>query len=60
MSLLQLKGYVLPDYYPEIFRIIKCTAEPKITSCAVSGDRVTYELTVCLKVIYCSEGGTRP
>lgn len=52
--------YVLPDYYPEIFRIIKCTAEPKITSCAVSGDRVTYELIVCLKVIYCSEGGTRP
>lgn len=52
--------YVLPDYYPEIFRIIKCTAEPKITSCAVSGDRVTYELTVCIKVIYCSDGGGRP
>lgn len=52
--------YVLPDYYPEIFRIIKCTAEPKITSCAVSGDRVTYELTVCIKVIYCSDGGGSP
>lgn len=49
--------YVLPDYYPEIFRIIKCTAEPRITSCAVSGDRVTYELTVCIRVLYCSESG---
>ena len=52
--------YVLPDYYPEIFRIIKCCAEPKITSCAANGDRITYELTVCLKIIYCSENSSRP
>lgn len=52
--------YVLPDYYPEIFRIVKCISEPRITSCAVNGDRITYELTVCLKVIYCSEGKTLP
>ncbi len=50
--------YVLPDYYPEIFRIIRCTAEPRITSCAVSGDKAAYELTVCIKVIYCSEKGS--
>lgn len=47
--------YVLPDYYPEIFRIIKCTAVPKITSCAVSGERLSYELTVCITIIYCSD-----
>ncbi len=52
--------YVLPDYYPEIFRIIKCTAEPRVTSSTISGDRITYELTVCIKVIYCTEGGTKP
>lgn len=52
--------YVLPDYYPEIFRIIKCFAEPQITACTVNGDRVSYELTVCLKVVYCSENGSRP
>lgn len=52
--------YVLPDYYPEIFRIIKCCAEPKITSCTANGDRITYELTVCLKIIYCSENSSRP
>lgn len=52
--------YVLPDYYPEIFRIVKCIAEPQITACAVNGNKAAYELTVCLKVIYCSEGSNVP
>ncbi len=52
--------YVLPDYYPEIFRVIRCTAEPKITSCTASGDRITYELTVSIRVIYCSENAQKP
>ncbi|MCM1578186.1 MAG: DUF3794 domain-containing protein [Ruminococcus sp.] len=52
--------YVLPDYYPEIFRIMGCEAEPRITMCSVSGDRVTYELTVCIRVIYCPEAGGQP
>lgn len=52
--------YVLPDYYPEIFRIVKCIAEPQITACAVNGSKAVYELTVCLKVIYCSEGSNVP
>lgn len=52
--------YVLPDYYPEIFRIMGCEAEPRVTLCSISGDRVTYELTVCIRVIYCPEGGAAP
>lgn len=48
--------YILPDYYPEIFRIIRCTACPTVTACSVNGDRLTYELSVELKIIYC--GGT--
>lgn len=52
--------YVLPDYYPEIFRIMGCEAEPRVTLCNISGDRVTYELTVCIRVIYCPEGGAAP
>ncbi|MBQ5332150.1 MAG: DUF3794 domain-containing protein [Oscillospiraceae bacterium] len=52
--------YVLPDYYPEIFRIIKCCAEPEITACAVNGNRVSYELTVRLRVIYCPEENGSP
>ncbi|MGN0693010.1 MAG: DUF3794 domain-containing protein [Oscillospiraceae bacterium] len=49
--------YILPDYYPEIFRIIRCSACPTVTSCSVNGDRLTYELCVELKVIYCGGSG---
>lgn len=52
--------YVLPDYYPEIFRIVRCIAEPRITACTAEEGRAVYELTVCLKIIYCSEEGKAP
>ena len=47
--------YILPDYYPEIFKLIKCQMCPKIVSYSINGDRVTYELVVQLRVMYCSE-----
>jgi hypothetical protein len=47
--------YVLPDYCPEIFRIIKCTAEPEISSYSVNGSTLTYELNVILRILYYSE-----
>lgn len=50
--------YILPDYYPEIFRIIRCTAVPSAVSCAVNGNRLTYELSVLLRIIYCSGSGS--
>ncbi|MDE5859716.1 MAG: DUF3794 domain-containing protein, partial [Oscillospiraceae bacterium] len=50
--------YVLPDYFPEIFKIIKCMTVPKILSYDVSGDRLTYEMAVCIRVLYCSENSS--
>ncbi len=47
--------YILPDYYPEIFRILKCTAEPQITSYIIDNDKLTYEMSVCIRVLYCAE-----
>ncbi len=47
--------YVLPDYYPEIFRILKCVTTPGIVSYSVNGDKLTYEMYVCVRVLYCSE-----
>lgn len=47
--------YVLPDYYPEIFKIVKCITNPKIVSYCVNGDKLTYELSVCMRIMYCSE-----
>lgn len=50
--------YVLPDYFPEIFKIIKCMTVPKILSYDISGDRLTYEMAVCIRVLYCSENSS--
>ncbi len=50
--------YALPDYYPEIFRILKCIAAPTVLSYSVNGDRLTYELCVCMKILYCSENSS--
>lgn len=47
--------YVLPDYYPEIFKLLKCFATPYIVSYNVSGSKLTYELCVYIKVCYSDE-----
>lgn len=48
--------YVLPDYYPEIFRILQSRAEPRILSWQISGTVLSYELCVTLEILYCGEG----
>ena len=35
--------YILPDYCPDIFRLIRCDTSPVITEWSVNGDRLTYE-----------------
>lgn len=47
----------LPEYMPEILRIIKSTAQPKITSCRLSGDRITVDGICELRMIYTAEDG---
>lgn len=51
--------YILPDYCPDIFRLIRCEALPVITDWTVSGDKLTYELRCDINILYCGEeGGT--
>jgi len=50
--------YALPDYYPEIFRILKCIASPSVLSFSINGERLTYELCVSIRVLYCSENSS--
>lgn len=45
--------YVLPDYDPEIFRVICCEMQPSVTNYQLSSGRLTYELCVELRVLYC-------
>lgn len=47
--------YILPDYYPDIFKLIKCQLSPRIISSNNCGDKVTYDMVVGIKILYCSE-----
>ena len=47
----------LPEYMPEILRIIKSEAEPKINSCRLVGERVTVDGVCELRMIYTAEDG---
>lgn len=50
--------YILPDYYPDIFRLVKCEAVPEIISYSVNESRLTYELGVEISLWYCPENSS--
>ena len=47
--------YILPDYFPEIFKVLKCQLSPRIVSHSISGEKLTYELVVGIRALYISE-----
>lgn len=49
--------FVLPDYCPDIFRILRCSVTPRVASYSVSADgRLTVDGTAYIKVLYLTEG----
>ena len=53
--------YVLPDYYPDIFKILSCTLTPKIASYNVSGSgdcKLNLDGIVYIKVLYLAENSS--
>ena len=50
--------YILPDYYPDIVRLIRCNVIPVISDWSVNGDRLTYELSCEIRLLYCGENGS--
>ena len=50
--------YVLPDYDPDIFRMIGCEIQPTIVTSTTGTDRITYELRADIRVLYCGSGST--
>ena len=50
--------YILPDYCPDIFRLIRCDTVPVITDWSLSGDRLTYQLMCDIHILYCGEEGS--
>lgn len=48
--------YVLPDYYPDIFKILSCTLTPGVTSSSVTNDgKLALDGIVYIKVLYLTE-----
>lgn len=47
----------LPDYCPDIQKILKCQVCPAISSCSASGDHLEVEGTYTVRVFYLDSGG---
>lgn len=46
--------FVLPDYYPEISKILKCRVVPRVSSSTISGQTLSVEGSITVNLIYCS------
>lgn len=47
--------YVLPDYYPDIFKILKCSLTPGISSYSISGTQLFIDGAVLIRILYLSD-----
>lgn len=48
---------ILPDYCPDVVKILKCSVTPVILSAQVSGDRLEAEGSASVRLYYLSEDG---
>ena len=46
--------FTLPDYYPEISKILKCRVIPRVASSSISGQTLTVDGNILINLIYCS------
>lgn len=49
--------FILPDYCPDIFRVLKCCIIPGVVSTGINGNRLTFDLSVIIRVLYRSDDG---
>lgn len=50
--------YILPDYCPDIFRLIRCEVIPTVADYSIMGSSLSYELCCEIRLIYCGEEGS--
>ncbi|MCR5121156.1 MAG: DUF3794 domain-containing protein [Ruminococcus sp.] len=50
--------FILPDYCPDIFRVLRCSITPAVVSSGVGGGRLSLDMNIIIRVIYRSENGT--
>ena len=51
--------YMLPDYFPDVFRVLKCRLMPRIVSHSINGEKLTFELSAAVIIMYLSEGSDK-
>lgn len=51
------EDFVLPDYFAEINKMLKCRCEGRITSKSVNGMSVVIDGHVCIHLMYCDKDG---
>lgn len=51
------EDFVLPDYYAEINKLLKCKVEGRITSKSISANSLVVDGHVCVNILYCDESG---
>lgn len=49
----------LPEYFPDVIRVLKCSLTPRITGVQGTADRITAEGSALLRVLYVSDSGVR-
>ena len=50
----------LPDYCPDIERILRCTLIPKVYLSNISGDRLAVDGGACVRIVYLEAGKSCP
>jgi len=50
--------YVLPDYCPDVFKLLKCTLTPRVVSYSVSDNKLFIDGVVYVKVLYLGDGSS--
>ena len=48
----------LPEYLPDIVKILKCSCIPGVKSHQINGDRITAECSCIVRVLYINDQGT--
>ena len=49
--------YILPDYYPEIYKVLNIRLLPFIQKRSLNGTKLEYELAAKVRLVYVSESG---